>query len=95
MQVYLNGKDYQVNQLVDIFSVDRDSDTVSGWLMTWETLRLMRLHYNERSGRPRRITEKTLVSLENDLAQSTPSIQDISDFTHDRIFVTNSELVQK
>jgi transposase len=32
--VYLSGKGYKLDQLADIFGVDRD--TVSGWLDAWE-----------------------------------------------------------
>lgn len=51
--VYLCGKGYLINQLADIFAVDRD--TVLGWLTAWEQEGLMGLRDNERPGRPRRL----------------------------------------
>ncbi|MGZ5056240.1 MAG: helix-turn-helix domain-containing protein, partial [Methylobacter sp.] len=66
--VYLCGKDYRINQLADIFAVDRD--TVSGWLTDWEHYGLMGLRDQPHPGRPRRITEEALVSLEKDLKQA-------------------------
>lgn len=66
--VYLSGKGYRVNQLADIFSVDRD--TVSGWLTAWEKQGLMGLRDDAHLGRPRRMTEEMLVALEKDLEQA-------------------------
>lgn len=66
--VYLSGKGYRVNQLADIFSVDRD--TVSGWLTAWEKQGLMALRDDAHPGRPRRMTEEMLVALEKDLEQA-------------------------
>jgi transposase len=66
--VYLNGKGYSVNQLADIFAVDRD--TVSGWLTAWERDGLMGLRDDAHPGRPRRISEAELAALEKDLEQA-------------------------
>lgn len=66
--VYLNGKGYRINQLADIFVVDRD--TVSGWLAAWEERGLLGLRDHERPGRPRRINETEWVELENELEQA-------------------------
>lgn len=66
--VYLNDKSYRIDQLADIFAVDRD--TVSGWLTAWERYGLMGLHDNPRPGRPRRVTEEELIALEQDLEQA-------------------------
>ncbi|MGZ5575291.1 MAG: IS630 family transposase [Methylobacter sp.] len=66
--VYLCGQGYRINQLADIFAVDRD--TVSGWLTDWEHYGLMGLRDQPHPGRPRRITEEALVSLEKDLKQA-------------------------
>lgn len=66
--VYLCGKGYRVNQLADIFAVDRD--TVSGWLTAWEQEGLMGLRDDDHPGRPRRITEEEMSALEKDLEQA-------------------------
>lgn len=66
--VYLTGKDYSVNQLADIFAVDRD--TVSGWLTAWERDGLLGLRDDVHSGRPRRVSEAEMVALEKDLEQA-------------------------
>lgn len=65
---YLCVKGYRVNQLADIFTVDRD--TVSGWLTAWEHEGLMGLRDNDHPGRPRRITEEEVAALEKGLDQA-------------------------
>jgi len=54
--VYLSGKGYRLDQLADIFGVDRD--TVSGWLDAWEVHGLLGLRDQVHPGRPRKGTEE-------------------------------------
>lgn len=54
--VYLSGKGYKLDQLADIFGVDRD--TVSGWLDAWEVHGLLGLRDQFHPGRPRKGTEE-------------------------------------
>jgi len=86
--VYLNGKGYRVDQLADIFAVDRD--TVSGWLTAWERDGLMGLHDNPRPGRPRRMTEEELVALEQDLEQAPHRARLLPSRFHERTGLTVS-----
>jgi len=48
--VYLSGKRYRLEQLADIFDVDRD--TVSAWLQAWENQGLLGLRDHPHPGRP-------------------------------------------
>ncbi len=52
--VYLSGKGYCLDQLVDIFTVDRD--TVSNWSNAWESSGLLGLRDQIHPGRPRKGT---------------------------------------
>ena len=84
--VYLSEKGFRVNQLADIFAVDRD--TVSGWLTAWEREGLMGLHDNAHPGRPRRITEEELVALEKDLEQAPHRARLLPSRFHERTGLT-------
>jgi len=84
--VYLSEKGFRVNQLADIFAVDRD--TVSGWLTAWEQEGLMGLHDNAHPGRPRRITEEELVALEKDLEQAPHRARLLPSRFHERTGLT-------
>ena len=53
--VYLSDKGYRLDQLAEIFGVDRD--TASGWLTAWEAEGLMGLRDRPHPGRPRRCSE--------------------------------------
>ena len=86
--VYLSGKGYSINQLADIFAVDRD--TVSGWLTAWEGEGLIALRDNAHPGRPRRITEETLVALEKDLEQAPHRARLLPSRFHERTGLTVS-----
>jgi len=63
--VYLSGKGYRVNQLAEIFAVDRD--TVAGWLDAWEQCGLMGLRDHPHPGRPSLSSEENRVWLEQEL----------------------------
>ncbi len=52
--VYLSDKGYGLNQLAEIFAVDRD--TVSSWLNAWESKGLLGLRDQFHPGRPRKGT---------------------------------------
>jgi transposase len=54
--VYLSGKGYRLDQLADIFLVDRD--TVSDWLDAWESQGLLGLRDRLHPGRPRKGTQE-------------------------------------
>lgn len=84
--MYLSEKGFRVNQLADIFAVDRD--TVSGWLTAWEQEGLMGLHDNAHPGRPRRITEEELVALEKDLEQAPHRARLLPSRFHERTGLT-------
>jgi len=80
--VYLSGKGYRLDQLADIFAVDRD--TVSAWLTAWQTVGLMGLRDRSHPGRPRRGTEADVAALEADLEQSPQRAQALPDRFHER-----------
>lgn len=48
--IILSHKGYSINQLADIFEVDRDS--ISSWFNRWEESGIEGLSDNHRSGRP-------------------------------------------
>jgi len=48
--ILLSAKKYKIDQLANIFDVDRD--TVSEWLRRWEELGIEGLNDSARSGRP-------------------------------------------
>jgi len=50
--VYLSDKGYRLDQLTEIFAVDRD--TASAWLTAWNSVGLMGLRDRAHPGRPRR-----------------------------------------
>ena len=66
--VYLNNKGYRLDQLAEIFGVDRD--TASIWLVAWEKQGLMGLRDRPHPGRPRRCTESDLIALETELEKA-------------------------
>lgn len=51
----LSSREYRLDQLADIFEVDRD--TVSGWIDAWEKQGLRGLYDGPRTGRPMIYTE--------------------------------------
>lgn len=54
--IMLNSKGYSIEQIADIFEVDRDS--VSQWLNRWEEFGIKGIPDEARSGRPLVITEE-------------------------------------
>ncbi|MBF0363643.1 MAG: helix-turn-helix domain-containing protein [Oligoflexia bacterium] len=54
--VILNSKGYSIDELSDIFEVDRD--TISTWLTNWEVNGLGGLYDEHKSGRPAIIDDK-------------------------------------
>jgi transposase len=66
--VYLSDKGYRLDQLAEIFAVDRD--TASAWLTAWDTVGLMGLRDRAHPGRPRRGTEADVAALEADLEKA-------------------------
>lgn len=71
--VYLSDKGYRLDQLAEIFAVNRD--TASVWLTAWETLGLMGLRDRTHPGRPRQGTEADVVALEADLEKAPQRVQ--------------------
>lgn len=52
----LSNKGYQIEQLADIFEVERD--TISRWFNSWEEFQVEGLKDNPKSGRPPKLTEE-------------------------------------
>lgn len=50
--ILLSAKGYKIEQLANIFDVDRD--TISQWLSRWENVGIIGLKDNARSGRPKK-----------------------------------------
>jgi len=71
--VYLSDKGYRLDQLAEIFAVDRD--TASAWLTAWDTVGLMGLRDRAHPGRPRRGTEADVAALEADLEKAPQHAQ--------------------
>jgi len=66
--VYLSDKGYRLDQLAEIFAVDRD--TASAWLTAWDSVGLTGLRDRAHPGRPRRGTEADVAALEADLEKA-------------------------
>jgi transposase len=67
--VLLSAKGYTIDQLADIFDVDRD--TLSGWLTQWERTGVDGLSDAPKSGRPRALSPRQRQRA-IDLVKSTP-----------------------
>ncbi len=57
--ILLSAKRYKIDQLANIFDVDRD--TVSEWLRRWDEFGLEGLNDAARSGRPPKISDRLAV----------------------------------
>jgi len=80
--VYLSDKGYRLDQLAEIFAIDRD--TASAWLTSWEAVGLMGLRDRAHPGRPRRGTEADVVALEADLEKAPQHAQVLPVRFHER-----------
>ncbi len=73
--VYLSGKRYSLNQLADIFAVDRD--TVSDWLRAWEGKGLLGLRDDFHPGRPSKGSVEDKKWLKQTVAESPHQLRDV------------------
>ena len=73
--VLLSAKGYSLEQLADIFSVDRD--VVSSWLTRWQTNGMDGLADAAKSGRPRKVDAKVEAALVDLLAHPTPNLKSV------------------
>jgi len=80
--VYLSDKSYRLDQLAEIFAVDRD--TASAWLTAWDSVGLMGLRDRAHPGRPRRGIEADVEALEADLERAPQHIQALPVRFHER-----------
>ena len=78
----MSDKGYRLDQLAEIFAVDRD--TASAWLTAWDTVGLIGLRDRTHPGRPRRSTEADVVALEADLETAPQRIQALPARFHER-----------
>jgi transposase len=86
--VYLSGKGYRVNQLAEIFAVDRD--TVAGWLDAWERHGLMGLRDHPHPGRPSLSAEDDRVWLEQALEEAPHQVNQLQCRWLERIGIETS-----
>ncbi len=75
--VYLSGKRYRLEQLADIFDVDRD--TVSIWLQAWENQGLLGLRDHPHPGRPSKVSAEDRILLKQLIEESPHQLREVID----------------
>jgi transposase len=73
--VLLSAKGYFIDELSDIFEVDRD--TISSWLTRWQTKGLWGLYDEQKSGRPPIVNNKGTSDIKKIVLENPRSLKTV------------------